>query len=84
MTVSAMKLSQFRVRTLMFVIWLSALLFTGAVDVLKELKIHNSVEVVDKRSDVNTGFNTLLPPDPLTRDGRFVEVACWARARREL
>ncbi len=48
-----MKLPQFRLRTLMFVIWLSALLLAGVVDVLRELAIRNSVEVMDERIDAN-------------------------------
>ncbi len=56
-----MKLPQFRVRTLMFLIWLSALLFAGVVDVLKELAIRNSVEVVDEHVDANgtTSFSLI-------------------------
>ncbi len=41
-----MHLPRFRVRTLMSVIWLSALFMTGAVDVLEELRNRNRVEVV--------------------------------------
>ena len=41
-----MHLPRFRVRTLMLVIWLSALVMTGAVDVLEELRNRNRVEVV--------------------------------------
>ena len=44
--VSGMHLPRFRVRTLMFVVWLSALVFVGAVDVLEEYRIRNRLELI--------------------------------------
>jgi hypothetical protein len=35
-------------------------------------------------ADAYAGFNTLYRPDPLTGEARFIEVACWAHARRKL
>jgi hypothetical protein len=55
-----MKLPQFRLRTLMFVIWLSALLLAGVVDVLRELAIRNSVEVVGEHIDANGSTSSTL------------------------
>lgn len=35
-------------------------------------------------ADAYAGFNPLYLPDPLTGEARFMEVACWAHARRKL
>ncbi len=35
-------------------------------------------------ADAYSGFKELYRPDPLTREARLVEVACWAHARRKL
>ncbi len=48
-----MHLRQFRVRTLMFVIWLLALLFVGALDVLKEQRSRNRVEVINEKTSAD-------------------------------
>jgi uncharacterized membrane protein len=55
-----MKPPQFRLLTLMFVIWLSALLLAGVVDVLKELAIRNRVVVVDEHIDANGSTSASL------------------------
>lgn len=35
-------------------------------------------------ADAYTGFSTLYRPNPLTGEAPFLEVACWAHARRKL
>ena len=48
-----MHLPQFRVRTLMFVVWLSALALVGTVDLLEEYRKRNRVEVINEHIGVD-------------------------------
>ena len=55
-----MKLPQFQVRTLMFVVWLSALLLAGVIDVVRELEERNRVEVLDQHIDADGSVTSQL------------------------
>ena len=55
-----MHLPQFGVRTLMFVVWLSALVFVGTVDILKEYRNRNSVELIDEHIGVDGSRSSTL------------------------
>ena len=55
-----MHLPRFRVRTLMFVVWLSALLVLGAVDVLSVQRIRNRVEVINEQINADGSSSATL------------------------
>jgi hypothetical protein len=55
-----MHLPRFRVRTLMFVVWLFALLAAGAVDVLKEQRNRSRVEVIDEQTNADGSSTATL------------------------
>lgn len=48
-----MHLPQFRIRTLLFMIWLSALLLAGTIDVVQEYRNRHTAVVLNERVDAN-------------------------------
>jgi hypothetical protein len=55
-----MKVPQFRVGTLMFVIWLSALLIAGAVDIHRAWELWNHFEVIEKHFNADGSLASFL------------------------
>ncbi len=55
-----MRLPQVRVRTLMFVVWLSALMLVGAVDLHEEYRNRNRVEVINEHIGVDGSRSATL------------------------